>query len=200
VVNPWFQNFRMSIVLPLPMNSQTIRALTHELVISTIEVLLRSQCVPPEVMVLYMEGEQKLRNALKDASLEDHEWGLKFYDRHGKSIIILYCIECRKDFGGVDGQHTKDMISNLFSNFRKSHIMSNQYIKSWCSRKGVDWCNYPQSIAKGRKTVILTAEDHRRLVLEGVEILKLVNDSQDPSRKTFELIGGDLQCIDLKSF
>ena len=109
-------------------------------------------------------------------------------------------MEYKKDFGGTDGQHTKDQISNLYFNFRKSHIMSNQHIRSWCSRKGVDWCNHPQSITKGKKTIILTTEDHRQFVLEGVDIFNFVNDSLDPTRKTFELIRGDPHSSDLKSF
>jgi len=47
--------------------------------------------------------------------------------------------------------------------------------------------------------VILTTEDHRRLVLEGVNIFNGVNDDLDPSRKTFELIGGDPHTIELKT-
>ena len=98
------------------------------------------------------------------------------------------------------GLHTKDRISNLFSNFCKSPIMSNQHIKSWYSRKGVDWCNHLQFVAKGKKTVNLITKDHCHLVLEDVEILNSVNNSLDPTRKIFELIGRDPQCIDLKSF
>jgi len=78
--------------------------------------------------------------------------------------------------------------------------MSNQHIKSWCSRKGVDWCNHPQSLAKGKKTIILIVEDHRQLVLEGVAILDSVNESLHPTQKTFLLIGGDPQTTDLKCF
>ena len=39
--------------------------------------------------------------------------------------------------------------------------------------------------------VVITTKDHKRLVLEGVEILKQVNDNLDPKSKTVELIGGD---------
>lgn len=162
--------------------------------------LLQSQTVSTEVMAMYREGEVKLRRALKDVSLEDHEWGLKSYDRLDKAIVILHCLECRKDFGGIEGHHSKDRISNLFSNFRKSHIMSNLHIRKWCLRKGVDWCNHPQSIAKGRKTVILTAEDHRQLVLEGVDILNALNASVDPEKQTFQVIGGDPHTTQMKSF
>jgi hypothetical protein len=114
--------------------------------------------------------------------------------------VVLFCRECKKDFGGIDGQHTKERISNLFSNFKKSHIMSNQHIKSWCLRKGLDWCNHPQSIAKGKKIVILTSEDHKQLVIEAIDILNGVNDSIDPNKQTFEVIGGDVHSTELKSF
>ena len=152
-----------------------------------------------EIIAMYNEGAEKLRKVLKDVSLEDHDWCLKSYDNHGKGIVIIYCLECKKDFGGIDGQHTKDRVSNLFSNFKKSHIMSNLHIRSWCAKKGLDWCNHPQSIVKGKKTMILTTEDHRRLVLEGVDILKRVNNELDPNRETFELVGGDPHATELKS-
>ena len=134
-------------------------------------------------MALYIEGKLKLQKVLADLSLEDHDWCLKSYDSQGKAIVILHSLEYKKDFGGTDGQHSKDRVSNLFSNFRKSHIMSNQYIKNWCLQKGLDWCNHPQSIVKGKKMVVITVEDHKRLVLKGVEILKQVNDSLDPKSK-----------------
>lgn len=166
----------------------------------TSECFLQSQVLSAEVLALYTEGEQKLRKVLADISLEDHDWCLKSYDHHGKAIVILHCLECKKDFGGTEGQHYKDKISNLFSNFRKSHIMSNQHIRSWCLRKGLDWCNHPQSLAKGKKTVVLSTEDHRRLVQEGVRILHEVNTSLDPACITFELLGGDPMTTELKSF
>lgn len=166
----------------------------------TEESFLESKLVTPEVLATYKDAEKKLRKTLKDVSLEDHDWFLKSYDDNGKAIVILYCLECKRDFGGTDGQHSKERISNLFSNFRKSHIMSNLHIRRWCSRKGVDWCNHPQSAVKGKKTVLLTAEDHRQLVLEGVKILEQVNDSLDSEVQTFELIGGDPHCTELKSF
>lgn len=128
---------------------------------SSEESFFKSQIVSAEIMAMYTQGEEKLRKALKDIFLDDHKWCLKSYNQHDKAIMILHCLKCRKDFGRIDGQHTKDRVSNLFSNFRKSHIMSNQHIRSWCLKKGVDWCNHPQSLSKGKNTVILTAEDHR---------------------------------------
>ena len=67
-----------------------------------------------EAMVMYMEGEVKLRKALKDVSLEDQEWDLKSYDCHDKAIVILYCHECKKDFGRINGQHTKERVRISF--------------------------------------------------------------------------------------
>ena len=46
----------------------------------------------------------------------------------------------------------------------------------------------------------MTTIDHKRLVLEGVDILKQENDELDPNCKTFELIGRDPFGTELKSF
>ena len=166
---------------------------------SSEECLLQSQIVTTEVMAMYIEGKEKLRKTLKDIFLEDHEWDLKSYDCHGKPIVVLDCREC-KDFGGIDGQHTKGRISNLFSNFKINHIMSNQHIRSWCLRKWLDCYNHLQSIAKGKKFVILTLENHKQLVREAINILNGVNDSIDPNKHTFEVIGGSVDTTELKSF
>lgn len=111
---------------------------------------LQSQNATEEVMAMYTDNEHKLHKVLKDISLNDHDWCLKSYNRYNKLVIVFNCQEC-KDFGGIDNQHSKERVSNLFSNFRKSHVMSNQLIWSWCLQKDLDWCNYPQSVAKGEK-------------------------------------------------
>ena len=116
------------------------------------ESLLQLEIVSKEVMALYIEEKLKFRKVMTNLFLEDHNWCLKSYDSHSKAIVILHCLEYKKEFGGTDGHHSKDRVSNLFSNFRKSHIMSNQHIRKWCLRKGLDWCNHPQSIAKSKKT------------------------------------------------
>ena len=61
--------------------------------------------------------------------------------------------ECTKYLGGIDRQHRKERVRPISI---KNHTMRNQHIKIWCLRKGLDWCNHPQSIAKGKKIVILT--------------------------------------------
>lgn len=59
-------------------------------------------------------------------------------------MVKVYCEECFKDLGGGSGGHTNITASNLFSNFCKSHKMSNGHIRSWCRKKGVEFCNHPQ--------------------------------------------------------
>ena len=69
----------------------------------TEECFLKSEIASKEVMALYIEGEEKLCKVLKDVSLEDHVWCLKSFDCYGKAVVILHCLECKKDFGGIDG-------------------------------------------------------------------------------------------------
>jgi hypothetical protein len=102
-------------------------------------------------------------------------------------ILKVFCKKCGKNFGGGTGDHTKNGVNNLFSNFKKSHIMRIGHIKKWHARKGVDFLNHPQSVAAKGKPVILTATDHKRLVSEGLETLKTINDSID--NKPFVLVG-----------
>ena len=58
--------------------------------------MLQPQIVSTKVITIYMEREVKLRKALKDVCLEDHEWDLKSYDCHNKAIVVHYFHECKK--------------------------------------------------------------------------------------------------------
>lgn len=59
-----------------------------------------------------------MREELELISLEDHEWKLKSWYQDGKYVVVLHCSECSKDFGGKSGVHSKDRVTNLFSNFQ----------------------------------------------------------------------------------
>ena len=52
--------------------------------------LLKSLLIPKEVMELYFKGEEKLRNELKQISLEDHNWSLKSWDQDGVGVLKVY--------------------------------------------------------------------------------------------------------------
>ena len=54
-----------------------------------------------EVIPIYREGEVKLRKALKDVCLKDHEWDFKSYNCHGKAIVVLNYWECKKILEGL---------------------------------------------------------------------------------------------------
>lgn len=153
------------------------------------EPMLQSVLISKEVLGWYQSGEEKLRKDLANVSLEDHIWHLKTWDQHKVAVVKLHCAECVVDFGGDTGEHSKDSVRNLFSNFKKSHIMSSKHIRNWCRRKGLDFANHPQSTAKKGKPVVLTVSDHKRLVQEGLEILQGVNNNIGGGRPTFEVVG-----------
>lgn len=161
--------------------------------------LLQSTLISNEAMTMYHKAEQKLRKDLKDQTLQDHLWCLKSWDHNGTAIVKLYCDECDVLFGGNTGEHNKNTVTNLFSNFKRSHIGSNAHIRAWCRRNGVPWENHPQSAAKPRQTIILTVEDHRKLVREGIDIVDAVNDSVDSDKKPFKWVGGDVESPHVRS-
>ena len=103
----------------------------------------------------------------------------------------------KKDFGGGTGDYTKNRVTNLFSNFKKIHVMSVGHIKNWCFKKGIDFYNHPYFVVAKEKTIILTNEDHKRLVREGIDIFMAVNNST--KNKPFVLVGDPTQ-DDVKSF
>jgi hypothetical protein len=106
-------------------------------------------------------------------ALEDHIWYLKSWDINGIRVVKIHSGKCYKDFGGSTGDHTKATTHNLFANFKKSHIMSNLHIRSWCRQKGVCFADHLQSVAPKGKHVVMTTADHKRAVEEGVTHLNV---------------------------
>lgn len=53
-------------------------------------------------------GEIQLWKYLKDISPDDHLWTLKTWDKDGAPIVMAH--------------YNKNRVSNLFSNFTKSHL------------------------------------------------------------------------------
>jgi hypothetical protein len=113
--------------------------------------------------------------------------------------VKLYCWECEKDFGGSSGDHSKTMVHNLFTNFKKSHILSNRHVRAWCRQNGIPWTDHPQSTAGKGKTLILTAEDHKQAIVEGLQKLESINSEICSTASTFVCVG-DLLQLHQKSF
>jgi hypothetical protein len=160
---------------------------------------LQSLLVPQEAIDKYKMCHARLKKELKLISLEDHVWTLKSFDNNNVGIVKLQCGECQKDFGGGSGDHNKNTIHNLFANFKKSHIMSNAHIRNWCRRKGIPWTEHPQSSVQKGKYLILTAEDHKRVVEDGMAILDMVNRDICVEGGPFGAIG-DPEGDSIKSF
>ena len=90
-------------------------------------------------------------------------------------IVKLFCKECRKEIGGQSRNHSKTTIQIFFSNSKRSHLQSAQHVKSWCRKHNLNYLDHPQSEALKGKTVVLTVDDYRKLMREGVEIIEAVN-------------------------
>ena len=137
---------------------------TPDEVVVVEESLLRSTLVPKEVIDKYFAAKQKLKKEMAHISLDDHLWFLKSFDHNGVGIIKIYCQECKKDFRGSGARYGKIAVMNLFTNFKKSHILSNPHIQHWCDRKGIDWndwCKFVDHSTSKGKPKILTTTDHR---------------------------------------
>lgn len=160
---------------------------------------LKSTLLPADVALWYTNGEDKLRGELKLVSMEDHGWSLRSWDQGGAPVVKLYCNECRNFIGGSTGKHTKNTVTNLFSNFRKSHLNSNGHIRNYCRQRGVEFANHPQAGTTRANPVTITGADHKRLVEEGIGVMDTVNDSIDSSKPTFQLVGDPDEAL-MKSY
>ena len=78
--------------------------------------------------------------------------------------------------------------------------MSVGHAKNYCRRKGIEWKDYPQSgPEKGGKVLILTVEDHKCLVKEGLELVEAVNAKSESERPPFVVVG-DVNSKQIKCF
>ena len=111
--------------------------------------LLSSEMISKDVLEWYIKAKNNLKKDLAQITLEDHIWMLKQWDQNGVPIVKLWCEESKKPFGGDSRDRTKNGVTNLFSNFKKSHLMSVGHAKNYCRRKGIEWKEYPQEIILG---------------------------------------------------
>lgn len=156
--------------------------------------------ISKDILERYTKAEDKLKKKLAQITFEYHIWMLKSWDQNGVAVVKLWCEECKKPFGGNSCDHTKVGVTNLFSNFKKSHITSVGHVKNYCRRKGIEWKDYPQSGPEKRgKVLILTAEDHKCFVKEGLEIVEIVNAKSDSVRPLFVVVG-DVNLSQIKGF
>lgn len=159
---------------------------------------LTSTLLSDEVMAKYNGAVLKLKKELANMDFADHLWNLKTYDLNGVGVVKIHCGECNKEFGGATGDHSKSIVANLFTNFKKSHLHSTLHIKQWCLRKKIQYNDHPKEGKKG-KPVIYTAADHKKLVEESLSILKAVNDEVSELDPPFVVVG-DVGVTELKSF
>lgn len=101
----------------------------------------------------------------------------------------LWCVECKKDCNGSTKDHNKVQIDNLFNNFQHSHIVSTLHVRNYCAAKNMNFKDHPQSAAKNGRAVIVTLEDHKRLIAEGAHIVEVVNATLPEGQKQFTMLG-----------
>ena len=124
--------------------------------------LLKSTLLPRDVLQWYLNAEEKLRGDLKVQAMDDHVWSLRSWDQDGVAVVKLFCGECRSFIGGNTSKHSKNTVSNLFSNFRKSHLISARHIHSYCCLKGMKFHDHPQSGSSRSNPIELTVVDHKK--------------------------------------
>ena len=142
----------------------TDRAATSEDNSPTNGANLKLVLLSKEVLQWYTRAEEKLRAYLKVQAQEDHAWSLTSWDQDGAAAVKIYCHECRAPIGGNTGKHNKSTVSNLFSNFQKSHMVSTSHIRNYCRQKGVQYENHPQCGSTRSSPVKVTTADHKRLI------------------------------------
>ena len=71
------------------------------------------------------------------------------------------------------------------------------HIRNWRWRKEIWFKNH--FLSQASKTVVFTPADHKRLILEGIEILDPLNEDIGGEKKKFDVIG-DLNFEELWSF
>ena len=139
---------------------------------------LTSSLIAADLMERYADFECKTRKELQNRDMEDHNWVFKSFDKNEVVIVKLHYLECGKDCGGSSGKHSKDAVSNLFNNFKNSHVVTEGHIRQYYRKKGIPY--EPRSGAtsgKGESSPTLTLVNHKELVQEGIRTTNNVNDT-----------------------
>jgi len=91
------------------------------------------------------------------------------------------------------------MVTNLFPNFRKSHLNTVGHIKNYYQQKEVKFVDHLQAGSTRSNPMVITVADHKSMVSEGIEIVATVNESLDLKKVTFKVVGDLLDSI-MKAF
>ena len=150
---------------------------------------MKSILLMADALEWYRKGKKRLHQDLKQVFMDDHCWSLRSWDQDGVAVVKVCCGKCRGLNGRSSGKHTKSVVTNLFSNFRKSHLNSVGHIRNYCRQKGLQVSEYPRAGSSRNNPIVVTAVDHQRMVEEGIGILGTVNESIDAQKPTFQLIG-----------
>ena len=106
-------------------------------------------------------------------------------------MVKLHCVDCRRDIGRSNGDHSKTILHNLFSNFKKSHMCDISHVKSWSFNKMVDFNEGKQAKTWAKKTTIMTTDDHKRFVKDEIHIIESINSTVECTQTFFAWIGAD---------
>ena len=94
--------------------------------------------------------------------MEDHDWVLKSFDKNGVAIVKLHCLKCGKDYGGSYEKYSKDAVSNLFNNFKNSHVVTEGHIRQYCRKKDIPYePPWGATSSKGKSSPTLTHVDYK---------------------------------------
>jgi hypothetical protein len=99
-------------------------AMIAKLVITPLPFLVLATLlmIPKDMSNRFIEDAQWLKNEMKQISLDDDNWFLKTWDEDGVGMVKVLCEECGKDFGLGVWNHNTSTFTNLFLNFKKSHL------------------------------------------------------------------------------
>ena len=130
-----------------------------------------------------------MRVELQRVAISDHDQWLKSFDLNKNGVVKLWSRERKKDYGGGSMDHMKAHIDNLFNNFCRSHIMSTAHVRNFYAAKNIDFEEHLQSQSKNEQSIILTLEDHKRMIDEEADIVKRVNATFLERHKYFTVLG-----------
>jgi hypothetical protein len=112
-------------------------------------------------------------------------------DLKSLAIVKIHSEEYIKDFGSSACDYSNHAISNMFANFKKIHLYIALHIRNLCRRQGLLCNEHPQFATPKGKAIVLLAEDYRKALQEGIEIVNNVNDIADDiqGKKPFHIVG-----------
>jgi hypothetical protein len=140
-------------------------------------------------MARYLMTKEKLRKNLKLTTLVNHQWHLSSSDQNFVGVVYMYYVGYCEEFGSITGDHSNNTIHNLFSIFQKVTSCLTYIFEIGAEKKEFSLVIIPNHKTL-KEVYCLHLIDHQALMVEGIDMLNAMNETNANEKTTHLLYMG----------